>query len=202
MNAEERCMTNCEQSEILMLKHMEKTISAEDTIKLAGHVQDCQSCREYYLAFDEAMEAMGDFATAHIELDQAPDNFTANVMVQVRKMPAAVTPAIATARQRGRVALYAFWGVSVIIVAVALVLAYNPHYLTDLAYTYPIFEGVATAMQRAVSAFGQVPEWLMNDTDVMAHNFGVAALAFVLVLGMLLVVLHKDESRSKGSATA
>lgn len=195
-------MTNCEQIEVLMLKHMEKTISAEDAAELAGHVQDCQSCREYYLAFDEAMEAMDGFATAKIEIDQAPDNFTANVMAQVRKTPACVTPAIATARQKGRVALYAFWGVSAIIVAVALVLAYNPHYLINLADAYPIFEGAAAAMQQAVSAFGQVPEWLMNDTDVMAHAFGVAALAFVLVLGMLLVVLHKDESRSKGSAAA
>ena len=195
-------MTNCEQIEVLMLKHMEKTISAQDAAKLAGHVQDCQSCREYYLAFDEAMEAMDGFATAKFEIDQAPDNFTANIMAQVRKVPAHVTPAIATARQKGRVALYAFWGVSAIIVAVALVLAYNPHYLINLADAYPIFEGAAAAMQQAISAFGQVPEWLMNDTDIIAHTFGVAALAFVLVLGMLLVVLHKDESHKKGSAAA
>jgi len=181
---------------------MEKTISAEDAVKLAQHVQDCQSCREYYLAFDEAMEAMDSFATADIELEQAPDNFTANIMAQISKMPAYVTPAIVTARQRGRVALYAFWGVSAIMVAVALVLAYNPHYLIDLAHTYPIFEGVVAAMQNIGSSFGQVPEWLISDTAVMTHSLGVAALAFVLVLGMLLVVLHKDESRSKGSATA
>ena len=185
----------CEQSEILMMKHMEKTISTQDAAKLAQHVQDCENCREYYLAFDEAMEAM-----ETVELYATPDNFTANVMAQVRKMPAYVTPAIATARKKGRTALYVFWGISAAVVALALILAYNPQYLINLSYTYPIFENVVAAMGRISAAFGQVPEWLTGDTTVMANSFGIAALAFVLVLGLLLVVLHKDEGKTHVSS--
>jgi len=188
-------MLNCEQSEILMLKHMEQTISTEDAAKLAQHVQDCQNCREYYLAFDEVMEAM-----ETVEIYKTPDNFTANVMAGVRKMPNYVTPAIATARKKGQTALYVFWGVSAAVVALALILAYNPQYLISLSYTYPIFENVVAAMENIVAAFGQVPDWLMSDTTVMAHSFGVAALAFVLLLGLLLVVLHKDESKVSSPA--
>jgi len=40
----------------------------------------------------------------------------------------------------------------------------------------------------------------MADTTVMEQSFGIAALGFVLLLGMLLVVLHKDESKTSATA--
>ena len=206
-------MLNCEQSEILMskqevcthaeilmLKHMEKTLTAEDAAKLVRHVQDCQSCREYYIAFDEAMEIMDDFAVSGTELDTVPEYFTANVMAGVRSMPAYVAPEVVTARKTGRIALYVFWGVSAALVALALFLAYNPQYLINLAYAYPVFEGAVAALERIMAAFGQVPDRLMADTTVMEQSFGIAALGFVLLLGMLLVVLHKDESKTSATA--
>ena len=194
-------MLNCEQSDILMLKHMEKNITSEDAAKLAQHVQECENCREQYLVFDELMESMDDIAVSGIELNKVPDYFTSNIMAQVRGMPPYVAPEIVTARKVGRTALFAFWGISAILAAVALILLYNPQYLASLSQTYPIFEGAVAAMGRMAAAFGQVPDWLMSDTTVIGHSFGVAALAFVLVLGMLLVVLHKDEGNVKTSST-
>ena len=192
----------CTQAEILMLKHMEKTITPDEAARLAQHVQDCQSCREYYIAFDRAMEDMAGMAMHNIIIEETPANFTANVMSEVRKLPAYVTPAIATAREKGRAALYVFWGLSAAVVALVAFFVYNPHHLVNLSYQYAFFANIAAAIDRTGLALLRWTDSLVQNVGSFAINnsLAVAALAFALLLGMLLVVLQRDEEAKTSPA--
>ena len=175
----------CEQANVLMLKHMDCIISKKEAVQLAEHVQECESCYEYYIAFDQAMEAM---ETAS---DIAPVGFTSAVMTEIRKMPVYTV----AAERKSQAVLHVIWAFSAIVVVAALFFGYNPHYLTDLAYQYPIVDGFVNIASSIIGAFGQLSDAIMQDQQAIAigSSFAIGALVFVFILSSLLVVLHKEE---------
>jgi len=176
---------DCNLAETLMMKHMDKIISKQEAADLARHIDECESCREYYLAFDQTMEAMATIT------EVAPANFTAAVMTEIRKMPAYTKP------EPVRVVsiMHMFWGASAVLVAIALFFGYNPHYITDLANQYHIFQHFVNAANNTMAFLSQLTESIMQNqqTQTIGSSFAVGALAFVLILGVLLVTLHKEE---------
>jgi len=180
-------MNKCEQAEILMLKHMDCIISKSEAAELAQHVQECESCREYYLAFDQAMEVM------ETAVEETPAGFTAAVMTEIRKMPSYVKPQVA--KNKSQTVLHVFWGISAMVIGMVLFFGYNPHYLTDLAYQYRVFESFVSIANSVMAAFRQVADAIMQSSQAptIGSNFAIAALIFVFILGSLLVVLHKEE---------
>jgi anti-sigma factor RsiW len=66
---------NCKNAELQMMKHFEKTIVPQDAQALAKHILTCETCRELYLTFDEAMDC---------EITHTREDFTAAVMERVR----------------------------------------------------------------------------------------------------------------------
>jgi len=170
-------MMNCSQAETATLRYAEKTIQPEEASKLAQHILDCGTCREYYLLFDEIVEA----AATDLEMYEPPINFTAAVMANIR-----------TATQPRPSMLYILWGVSAILLGVALFLAYNPVLLAQLVYAFPMVSG---AIYNMAAYLGSTLDYVIQSANAhtIGNHFGIAALVFVLMLSSLLIVLHREE---------
>ncbi|MCL2287059.1 MAG: hypothetical protein FWC32_11945 [Firmicutes bacterium] len=182
----------CAKAEIAMLSHMEGTLSSEDAQILAQHVEKCELCREYYLAFDEVMEYA---ASDEADWQEAPANFTATVMAEVNKMSLYTKPAVEAIRRKGMATLHILWGVSAILLGVALFFAFNPQHLATLTSSYPIFDNIAVFLAGAATPLDQVLYSTMQNHTIES-SLGIAALLFVLILGSLLVVLHKQQEET------
>jgi len=181
----------CSQAETAMLQHMETTISLKDAHRLAQHVQECASCLEYYLAFDETME----YAAMETDWQEAPESFTAAVMTEVHHMPVHTKPEVVEAIKRnGLVTLHILWGASAILFGIALFFAFNPDRFTNLVSSYPIFDNIATFITGIGTSLSQALS-NMQYGHTIESSLGVAALLFVLILCSLLVVLHKDQEQ-------
>jgi len=179
----------CAQAEIAMLQHMETTISLKDAHRLAQHVQECESCLEYYLAFDETME----YAAAETDWQEAPESFTAAVMEKVHHMPVHIKPeVVAEIKRSGLATLHILWGASAILFGIALFFAFNPDSFRNLINSYPVFDSITTFITGIGASFSLMLS-NMQYNHTIEGSLGIAALLFVLILGSLLVVLHKDQ---------
>jgi len=187
----------CSQAEIAMLQHMETTISLKDARRLAQHVQDCESCREYYLAFDEIMECTAAETESSAYWQEAPESFTAAVMTKVHHMPVHSKPEVVEEIKRsGLVTLHILWGASAILFGIALFFAFNPDSFTNLINSFPIFDSIVTSITGFGASLSQALT-NMRYNHTIESSLGIAALLFVLILGSLLVVLHKDAEQEQ-----
>ena len=183
----------CAEAEIAMLAHMETTISLKDARRLAEHVETCELCREYYLAFDEVMEYA---ASAEASWHEAPEGFTAAVMAEVEYTPVCAKPEVVEKiRRRGLATLHILWGVSAVLFGIALFLALNPQQFTSLVTYYPVFNSIASFFSGVAASFAGFMDSAQH-VHTIESSLGVAALLFVLVLGSLLAVLHRDQKQT------
>jgi len=182
---------NCNQAELAMMEHMEKTIHPARARDLAQHVLECESCREYYLGFDMALDVLCDE-----ELSTPPPNFTQTIMAQVYKLPAHTPP-----EPSASPALRILWGLSAIFVGVALLFAFNPDWLSALTEASAAASSILYAMG-AVQAFfvdvweGLAPGYQASNVLAGLSVFNIA-LIFVVVVGALLLVLQRSEKSFK-----
>jgi len=174
---------DCKKADLAMMQHMEKSIKPADARDLAQHILCCEQCREYFLAFDEAMECLTD---AHPV--EAPADFTESVMIQVRKLPVYT--------KQSRVSLpiniiQVLWGLSAILLGVGLLFILNPEWLN----AYP-------AVAEIINVLGVVPRFFGDRLDGFLQvftaqadmpNINVVALIFAVMVGVLLIVLHRSE---------
>jgi len=175
---------DCNQAQLAMMEHMEKTIHPARARDLTKHVLVCESCREYYIGFDMALEVLDD-----AELSTPPVDFTQRVMLEVCKLPAHSKP----------IALYLriLWGLGAIFLGIGLLFAFNPDWLTALADSSPIVASIINAMYTAREF---VSGWLAEipmpnqGTGLSALNI---AIVFVVTIGALLLILHRSEKREK-----
>jgi len=183
-------MDICKQIDNLLLKHIEKTLSTDEARRLAKHVLECENCREYYLAFDEAAE----YAET-MEMHEAPANFTSNVMLAVSQIPQPIAVRKSIAQ---KVELALTWGLSLLLLTIIVFLAYNPDYLMSLANVYPIIASVVSVMLIARDFFVDMGQWLVQQAALYGSEniLGIAALVFMLISGSLLFVLQKEEEKS------
>ena len=170
----------CIQAEIAMMENMEKTIQPARARDLAQHVLDCESCREYYIGFDMALEVLEDTALA-----APPPDFTQKVMAQVNTMPAHSKPI--------PMALRVLWGFGAIFLGIGLLFAFNPAWLIAVTEAYP---AIYNFINEVVTVRTFITESLANIT---ASYQGVglpmisAALVFVAIVATLLGVLQRSE---------
>ena len=173
---------DCNQAQIAMMEHMEKTIQPPRARDLAQHVMVCEDCSEYYVGFDMALDVLNE-----PELSIAPISFTNNVMAKVREMPVHSKPI--------PLFLRILWGFGGIILGVALLLAFNPEWLTAMSEAFPVIYRILSAMSTVQAT---VSGWLANvqyqeTGSLMLHG----ALVFVVAVGALLLVLQRSEKSNK-----
>jgi len=183
-------MDICKQIDNLLLKHIEKTLSTDEARRLAKHVLECESCREYYLAFDEAAE----YAET-MEMAEAPANFTSNVMLAVSQ----IQPVVAVRKRFAyKVEMALTWGLSLLLLAIIVFLAYNPDYFLSLANVYPMLAVAAGVMLAIGDFFMGLGQWFAQQAVLYGSEnlFGIAALVFMFISGSLLFVLQKEEEKS------
>ena len=193
---------SCQQAELFMTKHMDMIIAADEASKLLDHVQSCESCREQYLMFDQVME----LAASPDVIVTAPDNFTAAVMAEVNKMPA-YSPVAQVVEKANVAATTSGWEIatriilwaSPVLFAIILLAIHNPAIVQAVTEAHPIAESIVGAIVGFGLGFSNfITEATQNATLSVNNAFGVTALAFVLLLGSILVVLQRDEE--KGTA--
>ena len=179
---------DCNQAEFAMMEHLEKTIHPAQARDLAQHVLNCESCREYYIGLDMALEVLDD-----AELSAPAADFTQAVMAQVRELPAHTAPVPASSVS---VALRVLWGLSAIFVGVGLMFAFNPDWLQALTAASPAVDAVLGAIGTAWQFITGMVEGLSPTYQAGNLNglsmFNVA-LIFVVIMGALLLVLQRSE---------
>jgi len=182
---------NCNKAETLMLKQAENVLSTAEATDLAQHVQTCDTCREYYFAFIDVVENFSEQ-----DMHEAPAGFTASVMSQIST---STQTSEKFAQQTSRLALRIIWGITAIIFGAAMFFAYNPGQLTRLANAYPAINIVTDALYTFWISLGAMfGQFVQNMGEGgIDSGLGTAALGFVVILSILLVVLHKDEEAVK-----
>ena len=171
---------DCNQAELAMMAQMEKTIQPAQARDLVLHMLSCETCKEYYIGFDMALDVLND-----PELSIAPPDFTQTVMPQVRKLPVYVKPEPTSIS----VTLRILWGFSAIALGIALLFALNPEWL-------PAFS-VMDSARAALSDFRQYAAGLVENLSLGYNGLGssmlTVSLVFAVVVGVLLVVLQRTE---------
>jgi len=175
---------DCNQAQIAMMEHMEKIILPPRARDLAQHVMSCEDCREYYIGFDMALDVLNE-----PELSIAPPSFTNNVMAKVREMPVHSKPI--------PLFLRILWGFGGIILGVALLLVFNPGWVTALSGASPAIYTILNAVNNVqTTVTGWFAEWTVSyqeSGNLMLHG----ALVFVVAVGALLLVLQRSEKSNK-----
>jgi len=189
---------DCNQSELYIMQHFEKTIEPKHAKELAEHVLSCESCRELYLSMDDAMDFVMETTHGRLELMEAPANFTESVMGKVRALPAYSKQTVAVVVSSGGVSivLRVLWGISAILLGVGLLFIFNPEWL---AGSYPVLESIMNSISNFGVAMVGAFEWLAQVSDPAAvGNLSIIALLFVALTGSLLYVLHSGNSDKSG----
>ena len=184
---------DCNQAELFIMQHFEKTIKPVNASSLAKHVLTCEVCRMLYLTFDEAMDCVG-------ELEDAPDNFVESVMTRVMAEEAhsRVVTIVTETNSGGSFVLRILWGFSAVLLGIGLLFALNPDLLYTLVGEYPMVASVANALYSINVVFVNAAEWVAQESNMVSmENLGVASLLLVAVMGTLLYVLHSGESDVK-----
>ena len=166
---------DCQEADLAMMQYMEKNILPQAANELARHVLSCETCREQFLALDEAMEFV-----ESPEAEEAPEGFTAKVMEKVRLLPAH-TGSLKTNERILSKNTRILMGISAIIFGALLLVA-------------------GTAMDTVTQFLGSISDSIVEFfTAISTQSAGmptllnVFTLFLILVIGALLFVLHRGE---------
>jgi len=184
---------DCSKAGEAMMKYADKKIMPAVSAELASHVLKCESCREYFLALDEALE---------IEIVEAPDNFTSSVTAKVMKLPAYKQESVS----RSDVIVRVFWGISAVLLGATFYLMYNVETVTEFLVRNP---GVSSAINFVGGIFRYLTDLLQQSIFVDGYGIslgagaasGVITLLFTLVIAGALFFIRRDENIHKPSST-
>jgi anti-sigma factor RsiW len=173
----------CEKASVLMMKYMDKTLSAQEAEALNRHIASCSACKEDIMVYDKIMS---DFS--EMELVEPPENFTASVMAKIRLLPA---PSSAADGMLGGV-----WAVFSVLMGLGFLLAMNkdgimawmaqyPQLSAALVYMQPLSESVSQISNAAITslqtAFTQASSWMSSLRYGLLGIFSVLAIAQILM---------------------
>lgn len=180
---------DCDKAGDAMMRYMDKTLKPAKAVALVRHVMKCESCREYFLAFDEAAETLD-------SLTPAPKGFTESVMAKVRRLPA-VRPAVT----RADIGVRIYWGLCAVLLGLTLGLTWYQ----DAVAAYVATNPQLTAVVELLNAVGQVKDQLWEQflltggqmqagTVSALSGAGYTPLVFVVMLASLLIVVRRGEN--------
>ncbi|MDR1663659.1 MAG: hypothetical protein LBR83_01880 [Clostridiales bacterium] len=191
---------DCEKANEAMLQHMDGKIKPAKAAALARHVLKCQSCREYFLAFDEAMEDFNGTNPAPGVITEAPEGFAASVMTKISALPA-YAPAVSpeTGKAVADIVTRVFWGLCAVLMGLALGLAYNRDAVAEFLSTRPELSAMTDAVGAFLSGCGAAFDRFLvmisqvgSATSVQAGG-SITALGFALVIGSVLFIIYRGE---------
>jgi len=71
----------CDNMDMLMMKHMDGILTAEEQKRLDVHMETCKKCRDDFMIYDEILAGLPDGVIT------APDNFENLVMEKIKALP-------------------------------------------------------------------------------------------------------------------
>ncbi|MCL2498712.1 MAG: hypothetical protein FWE90_00070 [Defluviitaleaceae bacterium] len=186
---------DCLKAETAMMRYIEKTLKPEDARDLAKHVLRCEPCRELYLMMDASADIL------EAPPAEPPEGFTEKVMALVRNLHENPESAMLEVKNpstpsvtAGNAVFRVLWGLSGIVMGVALLFALNPHWIQGTA--------VHDAMTAIAAFFADITAWLGQiDTAhaIINSGLGIAALVFAVIIIALLYGLHRGENTAQKS---
>ncbi len=180
---------DCEKAQTAMMQYMDKRIKPARAALLARHLMRCESCREYFLAFDAAMEADLSAGT------EAPAGFTEAVMVKVRMMPVYEKNAVTAAD----IAIRIIGGICAVLLGVMLGVMANREAVADFLAQNPGLSAFTAGLRNVTDAIGGFFDRFLSSaaqlgTGATALPGGtVALLLFVVILAATLFVVYRGE---------
>jgi len=176
---------DCTIAENLTMKYAEGTITPPESQGLVKHVLSCESCREFYLLFDEMLEQ-----TTTDDLEKVPGDFTRNVMLAVKALPCREAK---VKRSAGSVVYSVLWGFSVMILGLALLLVFNPTWLE-----VPILNTIHDGLMAFGAWMIAIGERIGNSVSLnVTQAMSLFALSFSGIIVILLHLLYSGEKRQK-----
>ena len=167
---------DCEKAGILMLKHFDKHIKTKESLLLAKHILECESCREYYIALDESFE---------IEpVEEVPISIGINIMTEVQKLD--------LYKKREKISvLPVFWGISIVLTGILLFITLSP----DLVHSLPIIKNLSIFLNNIGEVFTNLQQRLSIGTETANYANAFIALTISGLVAALFIVLHQAEKR-------
>ena len=184
---------DCITAQNLMMKLMDGLLTVQDGHSLKQHVKECESCREYYLAYDELMEHA---ASPNMEWEAAPQGFTTQVVALA--MPVQVNAEML--ERRNLAILRVVWGLGAISFGAALYFIFYPHQLELLLGLSPLAATIADATHALLAWASNMSEFALANAGSAAGPASIISLLFVLAACLLLFVLQRDEEESAAAA--
>jgi len=175
---------DCIQAELAMMAHVEKTIQPADARDLTQHLLCCETCREYFVGLDMALEVLED-----AELSTPPVDFTQNVMAAVSAQPVHT-------RASESIVIRVLWGLGAVFLGIGLLFAFNPDWWNALTISQIVDSVLGTVAGVGVffvDLFEGSGHYTTTFAGVSIFNI---ALVFVFVIGTLLIVLQMSEKRT------
>jgi hypothetical protein len=185
---------DCKSAGDAMLLYADKKIKPAKASALAKHLLTCESCKEYFMAFEEMSEAA---LSEEFKMEEAPAGFTESVMKKVGRLPVC-EPRYANLPD---ILIRVFWGLSAVIIGAALFLMYNTDASAAFIAAYPRLEGFARYINALgvslTQAFDLSASALINlgTENALDIQSGFLALFFVALLAIVLFVLQRGEHR-------
>ncbi|MCL2605513.1 MAG: hypothetical protein FWD90_13645 [Defluviitaleaceae bacterium] len=183
---------DCAKAETAMMHYIEKTLKPEDARDLTTHILKCEPCRELYLVMDASAEMLEAPAA------EPPEDFTERVMRLVYDLR--VNPETETTEEKtppvtaGNAVFRVLWGLSGIVMGVAMLFALNPHWVQGTA----LHDG----MTAAAAFFADIAAW-MGQIEVaralINSGLGIVAFVFAGIIAGLLYGLHRGENGAQES---
>ncbi|MCL2708566.1 MAG: hypothetical protein FWF03_05555 [Defluviitaleaceae bacterium] len=183
---------DCSKTGDAMALYLEKRIKPAKAASLARHLIKCGSCREEFLAFEDAyaLDCGGEAV-----LNAAPEGFERSVMEKILRLPAHA-PLKAS---RPDVLFRIFWGVCAVLFGTTLGLMYNQEAVASFLAARPALSAAAGAFDAISSVFRGMVESVLDagsmiGAETAAGSGGsVITLLVVAALAGTMFLLRRDE---------
>ena len=185
----------CGDAEKYIMKYIDGEITKQEAEQLKQHIQQCQSCEESFLFYDNMIQVF-----EQMPLYEAPEDFESNVMMQIQ--------ALDKVQQRGYVKnriLGHIWSVFTVFFGTGAILVFYKQPIIEVFEKNALLkQWVANIMpiEQNISQQGQVLEDITENimiwTDqTLVNGFGVLLLLLCIICAVQYVMLKRKKETDR-----
>ncbi len=185
----------CYDAEKYIMKYIDGEISKKEAEELNQHIQECSSCKESFLLYDNMLQVFEE-----LPLYEAPKDFEINVMMQIEALEQTEQRSFVKNRIIGHI-----WGCFTVLFGTGAILVfykqsiiqvfeknvYLKQWVNNIA---PIEQNIAQQGQAIQKATENIIMW----TDqALINSFGILLLLLCIVCGVQYVILKRKKQADR-----
>lgn len=181
----------CCDAEKYIMKYMDGEITKKEAEELNQHIQQCQSCKESFLFYDNMLQVF-----EQMPLYEAPKDFESNVMMQIQALEKTEQRSYVNNRILGHIwsVFTVFFGTGAILVfykqPIIEVLEKNEILKQWVTNIVPIEQNISQQGQ----ALGDITENIMLWMDkILVNGFGILLLLLSIVCAVQYMILKRKK---------